>query len=728
MTGIKDQKKRILYSFLSVFLLCFSGVSSARQVCITSQSDFLPKYLAGQASGQQVDSFFSCLDKMISLFLTFWTGKNPGYYTALEMKRVVQFMGFHPEEAHKISQSVLALKAALQGGSPQILRRSEVVSFQRFLKDLGFYARRLNHPLYVINLALDGHSVSRTHLMKATQALKYDFRNIGQSFFKHQFKGDLQKIKILGKRLSDLGISYAFPRWGEVINFLQKWKKVILRSSESQVFPKDWPDFMHSLSEIFELGIYYKKFIGLRGMGILHASSVQHTQYLSSRILDFMEAAIKNSFYQKVSVDEVRELAEALWLFPVLSSPTFSLSLSAFECFLLNRHKKGEACSHNIRNNNNEVRMDFGNKSFTVEKAHVFASVSVSPPRFLNMHDVSVLRNYLRSWIQNENFLRKNHTSMDVFGSPNQWLGREISLTSDSRLYFHKRKKTHTKAFLSLLNWQSHLMSFIVHAYSGGKGTLTLNSWNTFIREWTPLMMSLGVSGSVREFQENSEYLFYHGDFLTTSSNGDGRIQDTEALELFSLFGSAVKTTFLAARSWSHCEKSTGYFHSSCIKDSLSRFPHEIFGGFPYFRAAMILKGSRYKTRYLSLITTFFTKDTLSLSDLFDVFLKLHYQENAMEYLDTNRDQVLESKELMPLLRIFEEALIQQMPLINDERDVFAFITYVFYFGIIPVFGDKQIHTPLHFSYWLLHPEKWQGVQIRRIKLLNALIQINQQF
>ena len=101
-----------------------------------------------------------------------------------------------------------------------------------------------------------------------------------------------------------------------------------------------------------------------------------------------------------------------------------------------------------------------------------------------------------------------------------------------------------------------------------------------------------------------------------------------------------------------------------------------------------------------------------------------------MEYLDRNFSQDLTARELEPLLGTFEQTLIDDMPLINDKRSVYAFITYLFHFREVPIFtNNKPISAPMRFSNWHLNPARWEAeVNVDREDILHTLLLINRDF
>jgi len=65
------------------------------------------------------------------------------------------------------------------------------------------------------------------------------------------------------------------------------------------------------------------------------------------------------------------------------------------------------------------------------------------------------------------------------------------------------------------------------------------------------------------------------------------------------------------------------------------------------------------------------------------------------------------------------------VPVVHTKKEAFAFITYFFHYGEVPVFGEnKKISSPLRFSQWLLQPEKWQ-LRVNREDILTTLFLMN---
>ena len=250
------------------------------------------------------------------------------------------------------------------------------------------------------------------------------------------------------------------------------------------------------------------------------------------------------------------------------------------------------------------------------------------------------------------------------------------------------------------------------------------------IKEWTALAISIYEDMQWQRFQKLGFQMFKHGDFLTSHSNGDGILQKEENLELFSFFTSSLATVLYTLQEKQNCKSSTYYVNADCIWDYLLYLPSTVFTGFPRLLESLS-QDEQKKISYINTLSAFYSEHAqLSIRDLFEIFLFIHYQENTMEYLDRDFSQYLTARELEPLLDTFEQTLIYDMPLINDKRSAYAFITYLFHFGEIPIFTDNMpISAPMRFSNWHLEPARWESeVHVDRADTLHTLLLINQRF
>jgi hypothetical protein len=78
------------------------------------------------------------------------------------------------------------------------------------------------------------------------------------------------------------------------------------------------------------------------------------------------------------------------------------------------------------------------------------------------------------------------------------------------------------------------------------------------------------------------------------------------------------------------------------------------------------------------------------------------------------------------LLNTFEDTIIESVPLIYTKRDAYAFITYLFHFGEVPIFtSHNKISAPLLFNNWLLKPKEWLQLKADQEDILHTLFLMN---
>ena len=723
--------KRIVFFYMILGLCSYipkSALADSNYSCLKNYSYVVNGYFSGQSDVREINNFFHCVDDFIQRFLKYTRSHSQQYYTFLEISRFMQYMGFQKNEAEKISRAVFYVKAGLVGGHSGRLSRIEINNFRQVLMQLEDRLQRMRGSVLVLMKVLNHQFIHRRTLLNATETIKSNLKGLGESLSQYRFAARWDRLLDIPDNFQALGFSFNLNYWKPSIRLIRQWNKMFYSPYKHTINTSKWPVLMGSMSEFIGVWFYYKRFIEKQNWSQLHI--VQHVQYLMSRILDMTAEAQRNAYTDTIFLSDIDQLMKHAWMLPSYKSSVFSLASRSVFCFLLSRYAGDQSCSYNIELNKDSMNIAFRDKAFSFSQnvPMTVSQVNPSSDRITRKH-IAVLRKYLDFWISSENFLRKKLILPSIFGLPNRWLNRSVGITADQRLLFHRRGQEGNKRFLSYLNWQAHLVFFMTSAYKENEGSLTPTAWEKIAKEWTPLILSLMPDIRWQSLHQDSQQIFQHGDFLLAHSNGDQLLQNEELLELFSIFLSASKTAFTSKKLLSGCKVDKDYFNKVCAKDVLVHLPQTIFKGFPYLRAELLQQNYSVKVEYLSLWLDSLNanEEVFSIKDLFGLFLKVHYQENMMEHLDKDFNQVVDVEELDPLLNTFENALIEKVPVVYTTRDAMAFISYLFYYGKVPVFSDQHIHLPMHFNRWLFHPEEWSGVKTRRTHLFNVLAHIEQQ-
>ena len=710
-----------------IILYCFPTFALFENSCFKENKYFISRYFSARAHPRELEKFFDCIDNNIQLILNHTRTGNPNYYTQTEIRRLAQYMGATKKKATAISQAILNIKTGFIGGSNQRFTLKEIAVLRYILSIIRQRMRSMYHftiPTLIYKV-LTKQNITRKKLIRTTETIQTNLIYLGKQLSKVSLASDLSLLRQFPGNVSTLGFANTnLKYWAPALSLLGQWKNIFFDSPEHIIHSHEWPLLLDSLGQLITLWLYQKRF--MEGRNWLNANVIQHTQHFLSHSLNLIRDTQKQSGNKHISLNDIDELARKAWFLPHISSSTFRLGLRSTFCFLLNPLTTNKTCAHNMNFNKSNLQISFSDLRFTIKNTkEIYESRSGKNSDQITKSHLNILRQYLNFWIRTENQMRKTPRLPLLFGSPHKWIKRRISVTPDNRLLFYTNR-TDNIPLLSQLNWQSQLMRIVTSSYTKRGSRVNQKLWNTMIKEWTAFSVSLYTDIDWPSFQQLGFQVFKHGDFLTSQSNGDQILQQEEILELFSIFTSSLSTALYATKIIQHCQSVKPYhFRTPCAWDYLLYLPIKLFEGFPHL-LSLLSKSKEKNINYNNKLRSFYkTNKELSLKDLFEVFLFMHYQENTMEYLDKDSSQYLSTRELEPLLNTFEETVINTVPIIYTKKEAFAFMTYFFHYGEVPVFSEnKKISSPLRFSQWLLQPGKWQ-LQVNREDILTTLFLMN---
>ena len=735
-----------------------SPPASIENSCFHQNKGFISRYFS-KASTPQVNNFFNCIDNIIQVFLNH-TPREEGkkYYTKKELRIFMQYMGLNLSQAEKVSQALLTLKAGFIGGNQDRLTLKEIETCRKLLAIFKQNLRGLKADMGTLVGIMNKEPVSQSAVIAVNKNIKKLFSNMGHQLSQLNVSSNLlilekapENLEILFSASSHLNLNI----WSPALKLLMEWKKVFFKSSPAHVIQSaDWQGLLDSFGELISLWLYHKRF--LENQNWLDTLVINHTQYFLAKSLKAFQKALTKSQTKGIFLREVEQLAQKVWILPYLSTPTFRLGLRSSYCFVLYPLSQKKACEYST--NVEESKISFQNIAFTVLEGQV-EEVILSETNYypISSNQLEILSQHVRSWINEQKNIQDQKPPAILTG----WLNRKLGLTQNQELLFYDDGESKL-ALLSQLNWQAHVTGLLSSAYTlrvqdtekaseateegqavetekqalttGQQATHRLIDqalWDIMIQEWTPFALALYRNISWSQFQKRGSALFQHGDFLTSHSNGDKILQAEEILELFSLSVSALKTTLLAMDMMPSCLSETNIYYVSqpCVWDKLEDLMDSVFLGFPMLQASNMDEKALYVALLRQIAEFNPDADTfdfleeeqenkdLPVESLFKVFLFAHYQENIMEYLDTDLSQNLSMQELQPLIKMFGKGLSEYG--IETEDEALAFITYLFHFGGLPAFSPDQ------YENWQQNPAKWAEIKIDRTNILQALKQIN---
>ena len=749
---------------------------------------FFAHKASAKSHTSDLDRFFNCMDNLIQALLNHTQTKNPEYYTKAELTRFILYMGgvkkakteqIARAKAQKMSQALLHLKVGFIGGRVDRLTLKEIALSRKILFIFKEQMRLLWPSIPTLLQAVRGQAISKSTLMQTMQTVQARLRSLSADLSRLSFSADLSFLEKAPKNIQILtGMSpQTLKYWSPSVLILAQWQK-IFGSSKQVIKSSELPALLGSFGELAGLWLYHNRF--LKGKFYFDYSVVEDSQYFLSHALKAVEKALKSSHHKHIALKDVDELAHQVWFLPALSQPVFRLALRSVSCFLLKPLSQGKICEQSLQFKEKKITARFSDLIFVLlkdataedvstlkvdkqnesanqpsvkdataeavstlkdkevdnhqestHKTSIQESVTGKAGDHISLAELSVLLQYLDSWSQAEQEIRNKGGSAEVlsslFGAPFKWINRKVDVQARGRLSFNV-ERTEDQALLSRLNWQSHLMQLSATAYTKrGKEGIDQNLWNVMIREWTALAVALYPPLKWEQFQSAGFQMFSHGDFITSQSNGDGILQDYELLELFALVTSSADLLLSALGQVKHCEGAPAYFlPKNCFFDTVQGLPSVLFDSFPVLKQRLA-DSEDMRSAYMHTLKSFYGENGLiSHKDIFKTFLIIHYQENRMEHLDKDGSLDLNIQELMALMPVVEQSIIEEVPLVNDKSTALAFVTYLFYYGELPIVGEEgRASAPIRFSNWLLHPEKWK-LKVDQQGLLKAIFLVSQ--
>ena len=707
------------------FIILFFFISESSQAffennCVVQNKHFISNYFAGLSSLQQVDDFFDCIDNVIQLILNHTETENPNFYNQIEIYRLARYLGAQPKNAQEISQAFLDIKKSLIGGGSGRISLYEIEKIRKILREIQKRLKAMHtYTGWLVNV-LNKKNVHRNRLNNSLQELEDNLLHLGHRLKVLSVTTHLALLKNLPNKLRQLGLLEGkMPYWQPLISLISQWKKIFSGPPESSIQPGQWPALLNSFSQVIRMWFYYTYF--LEDKVWLDVQNVQHTQHFLYLSLNLIKTAEIYSQNKGIYLTDIEELARRLWFVPAFSKPSFSLGLYSVRCFLLERLSQGKPCRYELDYGSTDytVSLKFAERSYVFNRDKQSLKIQFTGPQTerLNSSHIAVLFDYLRSWTGTEMRLRREGRLRPIFGSPHKWLNRNIDADSaDKKLIFQKKLNSSDLTLMSYLNWHTHIAHFLMRIYASDNRWIQQENWMTLVEEWTPLALSFRP-----DFQTEALSFFSQGDLLTSQANGDNWLQPKETLELITIASSSLSRTSLFSNRLKKCKitiKKEEALLSECVWKQIQRYTKQFFDGFNGL-LSWFSKNQQNKLRYMQLIKSFFTDEVIPLGEVLKLYVIIHHQENIMEFLDKDKSQNLNLKEILPFYYVIKNHLA--IPLMYTNESKLAAFTYILHFESMPVYNDNKLSSPVHFSNWLLDLKQQKKLLVDRSKLFLVL-------
>ena len=717
-----------LLIILMFFFIKNSAFAFVENNCVAINKALLSNYFKGLSTVQQIDDFFECIDNVIQFTLNHTETGDPNFYTQRELRHLMQYLGSTPARANEISQSFLDIKESLINGGNKRITLKEIVKIRKMFRVIQNRMKNMNSHVPQLIKVLNHQTLNRQVMARALNAMENNLTTLGQELSQSSVMTNLSLLINLPPKLNQLGLSTeGLKYWRPLILLISQWKKIFSGPPENLIKTNEWPVLLNSFGQVIRMWFYYKNFLeNTVWMGV---SKVQHFQHFLYLFLNLIKEA--NNQTNGIYLKDIEELARRVWFTPFFSTPVFSLALRSMHCFLIKRLTNNKACKYNIdfKRNPIEVVLEFPNRSYIIDnKNNIHIQSTGTDTEKLNSSHIDILFDYLRSWTGTELKLRKEKKLRSIFGSPHLWMNRNIGVNNGIRrhLMFQSQARHNQPdiPLMSYLNWHVHLTHLLVSAYHNNRsGILNWENWFTLVQEWTPLVVSIYKHINWQGFQASAFNFFSHGDLLTSQANGDNQLQPEESLELMTIASSSINMMISNIDRFNRCKiKNTDYyFQPNCIWRLFQTSSTKIFSGFPDLQRWWTRK-SENKEQYINYIKEFYLMEQLSIGNLFEIYILIHYQENILEFLDKDLSGSLNLDEITPFYNTIQNKLKQVIPLTENQEVGLAFFTYLMHFGEIPVLDPAHsLSAPVDFSNWLLNPQKWHSLKVDRKRMFFVL-------
>ena len=216
--------------------------------CMKQVSPTLSRYFQGNASEQETDGVFTCIQNSLQLFTERTQGQDHNSYTQAEIRKFVEqfMMDGRPIPASLLNEAMI-FKAALLGGSADKLSKTEIAQTRSLLSTFQVVAKKLRSDLPIkINTSSE---TTLNHLSEVAQILGTEFSKSQQSYSLDHLFSFAREIQ---GQLHTQDLQY----WIDHKGIVESGYKILLGSTTPEVKPSDWNTLFVTAAKAFKAGRY----------------------------------------------------------------------------------------------------------------------------------------------------------------------------------------------------------------------------------------------------------------------------------------------------------------------------------------------------------------------------------------------------------------------------------------------------------------------------------------
>ena len=201
----KKKSVNVLFSLVLCFYCAPLFALSAEDTCLKDHTNFFSRYFSTHSSSVQIVRVAECIDDIIQLFLNHTTTGNPKYYTQVELRRFMQYMGYRKSQANKMSKAFLNLKVGFIGGEHDKLTVKEIDLSRKIILTLAKRMKAMSTGVPTLVRTINGEPVTINALISSSNMLKNNLTYLGESLALSSFFAQFISFKKTTRKFKHLG-------------------------------------------------------------------------------------------------------------------------------------------------------------------------------------------------------------------------------------------------------------------------------------------------------------------------------------------------------------------------------------------------------------------------------------------------------------------------------------------------------------------------------------------
>ncbi len=664
--------------------------------CLTSFGENITKYQKGALSAAQVSGFWTCVQEAVREYQEITAGDQVGgAYTPQALRRFMQRYFLKSEDiSDPLLSSLMEIKRVFLGGSVRAISRQELVQLNEFLDLLKNISVDMNP--YVNIIFLNGTSADDASIRRAGSVAEQSLIRLGEWLEKNgqpfsfvQLRGLILSLKDFRKK--DKQTSEIFDLLDEGLAILPPVKQILLSGPRYSINGDEWRRLAISLGQSVRTFLAMKYAFKDDLNTALNREAIPFGLDFAVQILE--RGALANRKVE-IPLSDWQELFHQLektgWLPAAFTEGNLMFAFNWF----LNR---------------------------------TLASGQGAPATALTLNHIAQLRGILSDW----KMLRKGALGYGpLTGTVGERFRKAIAASAaqewdeQGRMAFPvDPARTWTPNGTLHMVWPFVVMNWLKESFSPGE-SLEVNEV-IMGKAGLEILAVMRKFGWLTETKDTiGKQLLREGDLFTSSSNGNGLIDLSEATRYLAF----IASSFRAAQIWlAQADSVCGGRGADCTRRLAADLDRDILVSMP--RLQNWLRQKNTVPRFVAFMKageeTILNKvivGEFSTGDVLQVWMIFQYVETFLLRYDRDFSDTISLKESNPAFDVYGPTLGKLLSGVGlPPEELFGFFTFMMKYGDTPftMFGGQVLY-----NHWKWHRNDW-AFESDRTHLMGILNQLS---